>query len=332
MNHLRDSYDYTCMGLVGCRSDKTAYPCCEYDFVSMTPMPKRNLTVKVNSDTYLEVFSLPEELDNLRGEQLYPFLTMKFAGGNELLFSTLQGIIDSAGPNSIRADFSLSRLIDASSMAHKAQESMEKGEFLDCSFWILSATNAVATSIISRGRSQFHPSHVLDSLRGQMKIDGDIWNANALYQALGLSEANNSSLRRRTRGLDELILATLELQEGPPEVVSTRLKLLKAKAAWMKSSHMAAQAYCYLGFEVVSILGMIYTKYCQHEGIPPHQTRVLSEVERAERPYRITSSVLNKVGLIHQETVVEERLDGIFKSLDLIKSSTFNSLGDSINP
>jgi len=100
----------------------------------------------------------------------------------------------------------------------------------------------------------------------------------------------------------------------------------------MKSSHMAAQAYFYLGFEVVSILGMIYAKYCQHEGIPPHQTRVLSEVERAERPYRITSSVLNKVGLIHQETVVEERLDGIFKSLDLIKSSTFNSLGDSINP
>lgn len=331
MNHLRHSYDYTCMGLVGCRSDKTAYPCCEYDFVSMTPEPNRNLAVKVNSDTYLEVFSLPEELNNLRGEQLYPFLDMKFAGGSELVYSTLQGMIDSAGPSSIRADFSLGRLIDASSMAHKAQESRERGEFLDCSFWILSATNAVATSIISRGRSQFHPSHILDSLRGQMKIHGDIWDANSLYQALGLSEANNSSLLRRTRGLDELFLATLELQEGPPEVVSTRLKLLKAKVAWMRSSHMAAQAYCYLGFEVVSILEMIYAKYCQHEGIPPHQTRILSEVERAESPYRIASSVLSKVGLIHEETVVEERLDGVSKSLELIKSSTFNNHGASIN-
>ncbi len=320
------------MGLVGCRSDKTAYPCCEYDFVAMSPVPNRNLAVKVNSDTYLEVFSVPEELNSLTVEQLYPFLDMKFVGGSELIYSTLQGKIDSAGPDSIRADFSLSRLIDASSMAQKAQESKEKGEFLDCSFWILSATNAIATSIISRGRIQFHPSHILDSLRGQMKIHGDIWNANALYQSLGLSEANNSSLLRRTRGLDELFLATLELQEGPPEVVSTRLKLLKAKVAWMKSSHMAAQAYCYLGFEVVSVLEMTYAKYCQHEGIPPHQTRILSEVERAERPYRIASSVLNKVGLIHEETMIKERLDGVFKSLELIQSSTFNSLGTSINP
>lgn len=322
MQFLTKEYRSSSLGLIGCRGNQESHPCCEFDII--TTGLSESISRKNIAGHFLNLYLINEELSkNLRKEELYHFLHLRIISDGNFILAPLCERIERVGHEVIQKEFSLMRFIDSSSTIQKAKDAKEREELLDSAFWTLSSGYALSESIISSSGMSVHPTHLLDMLKRQMtKIDG--LSADPLYQCLGLVGVTKTSLNRRMRGLDSLILSTLQVQQGTPESIYLWIKLIKRKINWMMDSHMVSQAHNYLGYEFVRNIEMIYSSYCNANGIPPHHSRIISEIlENGERPYRIPTSILKMIDLRSDQDTIEKNLSFMISTLEKFKSKMF---------
>lgn len=275
------------IALIGCRSTGRSHPCCEFDvFVDGKDSVVRHEVIAEKFVDVIPIPSKPAESD------LFNALQMKVVSDPSLLFAALQR----SDGRRVAEDHALSRLLESISAIKKAENCNIEKNFVDASFWLNFAGYGTAEAAVSVYAMSVHPTHLLDDTREAFLQIGA--PQETFFEALSLQSASRTSVERRLLGLNQIMLSSLQIQEGSPESIYVYSKQLNQKVSWLLENHAILQAQTFLGYHTIRMLKMIYSRFCREMGIPEHHDRLVAELlERGERPYRISHDSFRLLGI-----------------------------------
>jgi len=284
--HLTDA-GLNSIALIGCRSTGRFHPCCEFDvFVDVKDNTVRHEVIDSKFIDIIPIPTKPSESD------LFNALQMKVISDPSLLFAALQR----DDQRRVAEGYGLSRLLEAISAIKKAESCNIEKNFVDASFWLNFAGYGLAEAAVSTHAMSVHPTHLLDDIREAfMEIGAP---QETFFEAINLQSASRTSVERRLEGMNQIILSSLQIQEGSPESIYVYSKQLNQKVSWLLKNHAVLQAQTFLGYHTIRMLKMMYSRFCREMGIPEHHNRLVAELlERGERPYRISQDSFRLLGI-----------------------------------
>jgi hypothetical protein len=283
--HLANA-GYGSIALIGCRSTGRFHPCCEFDVLA--DVKDNTVRHEVFDSKFVDIIPIPNKPNE---SDLFNALQMKVVSDSALLFAALQ-----RDERKVVEDYALSRLLESISAIKKAESCNMEKNFVDASFWLSSAGYGLGDAAVSMHVMSVHPAHLLDDTREAfMQIGAP---QETFFEAINLQSASRTSVERRLEGLNQIMLSSLQIQEGSPESIYVYSKQLNQKVSWLLKNHAVLQAQTFLGYHAIRMLKMIYGRFCKEMGIPEHHNRVVAELlERGERPYRISQGSFRLLGL-----------------------------------
>ena len=279
--------------VIGCKGTGSSYPCCEYDILA--DLKDSIILHEIAGSTFVDLVPIPAKPDETDS---FNFLHMNTVADPNLILSGLS----KNSKKIIADDYALSRLLEAISAIKKAEGCFDEKNSVDASFWVYTAGYELAESAIAYSQSSFHPTHLLDDVKFVFPKIGA--QQEVFSDAINLQVTSRTSVDRRLEGINELMLASLQLLEGSPESVFVYSKQLNKKISWLLKNHAVLQAHAFLGWQTITMLRSIYSKFCKDMGIPPHHNRIVTELlERGERPYRISQESLRLMGIQNDSNI-----------------------------
>jgi|GEM_PF-1578506 len=284
--HLTNA-GYSSIALIGCRSTGRFHPCCEFDVFA--DVKDNTIRHEVFDSKFVDIIPIPSTPNE---SDLFDARQIKVVSDPSLLFATLQR----DDGRKVAENYALSRLLESISAIKKAESCGMEKNFVDASFWLNSAGYGLGDAAVSIQAMSMHPTHLLDDTREAfMQIGAP---QETFFEALNLQSASRTSVERRLEGLNQIMLSSLQIQEGSPESVYIYSKQLNQKVSWFLKNHAVLQAQTFLGYHAIKMLKMMYSRLCKDMGIPEHHNRVVAELlERGERPYRISQDSFRLLGI-----------------------------------
>jgi hypothetical protein len=300
---------FSTIAIIGCRSTGRSLPCCEHDV--LVDAKEKAILHDVIGSKYIDLIPIPQKST---AEQAFDLLPMKIIMDPSMILSGLQG---GSRKEDVIKDYTLSKILEAISASKKAEDAHQDTNRIDASFWIHSAALELSASIIALSRGTVHPTHLLDDVRDSSSALGISYEI--IAEAMNLHRASRTSVERRLAGINEVMLSSLQIQEGSPESVYIYSKQLNEKVSWLLKNHAILQASAFLGYESVRMLKRVYYRFCQDKGIPPHHSRVITEIlGRGDAPYRLSHESF-KLLAIENEAGTLSTLQGLVTLVEVIR-------------
>ena len=278
---------FSSIALIGCRGTGRFHPCCEFDILA--DVKDNTVSHKVFDSEFVDIMPIPNTPSE---SDLFNALQMKVISDPSLLFVALQR----DDQRRVAEDYALSRLLESISAIKKAESCNIEKNFVDASFWLNFAGYGLAEAAVSIHAMSVHPAHLLDDIRGAfMQIGAP---QETFFEAINLQSVSRTSVERRLEGINQVILSSLQIQEGSPESIYVYSKQLSQKVSWLLNNHAVLQAQTFLGYHTIRMLKMMYSRFCREMGIPEHHNRLVVELlEKGERPFRISQDSFRLIGI-----------------------------------
>lgn len=305
--NLLDEDPESFIALTGCRVSDIFYQCCEHDILIIG---KRNDNAIINDpiNGLIEIYRINyESFIKFEDFELHKFLPMKVISNGS--FSLSPNIIKIANKfEVINNDYKKFKFIEITSNIQKAKEAMNQASFLDCNFWILCAIYEIIEYLLVSNSIKLHPSHILEQLK---KVNSKI-DVNICYSLMNLELANKSSVKRKFNAINKSYLNSLGLFNQKSEITYLQIKLLKNKIDWMMNNKMHINAYSFLEFEMIKLIKLIYSQYCEYNQISLHQYKILSElINNKEIEYNIPKSTMNLISINNNEQIIKNKINKV---------------------
>lgn len=306
--HLSNS-GFGTIALIGCRGTGRFFPCCEYDV--LVDAKEKQIRHDVIGSKYIDLIPVPQKS---AAEEAFDLLPMKIILDHNMI---LLGLHRDSKKEDVIKDYAISKILETISALKKAEDCHQDKNQIDASFWIHSAALEFSSSSIALSRGAVHPTHLLDDVRDSASALGVSYEI--ISDAMNLQRASRTSVERRLAGINEVILSSLQIQEGSPESVYVYSKQLNEKISWLLKNHAILQAYTFLGYESVRMLKHIYYRFCQDAGIPLHHSRIITEIlDRSEVPYRLSHESFRLLA-IENEANILSTLRGLETLVEVIR-------------
>lgn len=313
---------FSSIALIGCRSTGKFYPCCEFDVLA--DVNDNAIRHEIVGSKFLDVIPIPNKLSEY---DLFSFLQMKVDSDPSLLLANLQR----SDRQKVAEDYALTKLIESISAIKKAESSHGEKNSVDAAFWINVAAYGLAIASVSAHNLAVHPTHLLDDVRTTFSSIGA--PQETFFEAINLQNASRTSVERRLEGINQIMLSSLQLQQGSPESIYVYSKQLSQKVSWLLKNHAVLQAHTLLGYEAVNMLRTIYSKFCIEMGIPEHHNRIITEfLERGERPYRISQDSFRLLGIQSEVSSMETTVQRLRSLTEAVRRAIVGGKMSSLKP
>jgi hypothetical protein len=307
---ILDTYMDAAVGLVGCRSTGLQRESCEYDLLVVRPERNPPATLKIGKGFVDLAFSTEDELAAPRSPEIAVSLAfVKPVRDNSLVLSTCSSTAREAASRNFQKSAE-DRLASSVKSMGRAEEAISKGAEADSAYWLVSAGYDFAYAWLLSSQMIPAPSHLLAQLRQLSRRQPGMFEA--FSNSAGLQGASRAACEARLDSLgviyDLLETPGTEPESASPETVRASYELLGIKSTAIIQASQPADAYCFLGREVVRTLPEV----------------LASRLGRRETYEMVSSLAGGEVGLLAQSVVkslgITRSPDAIQRGLDTLRN------------
>ncbi|MDA4124120.1 MAG: hypothetical protein OK438_01525 [Thaumarchaeota archaeon] len=306
---LLDMYRSSAVALTGCRSLGLERGSCEFDVIVVTPEKRPPRSTRV-SGVHVDLYFIDEK-EVMRPSNPEHAVSMANAiavKDASLVLSTSFASNSALLANSSRRS-SRARLGSSLKALGRVDDALSKGLVPDADFWLLSASYDFAYALLYSRERMPAPSHLLGQLKSQSK--GLAKNFEAFSRGAGLEKASRASCSARLEALEVLhdVLGRAQGGGGASHSAWTkeRLDIVRSKAAELSRLIDHAEAYSFLGQEVLKALMAIAWRE-ESEGKRRAKSPMLMSVLAAEKEGLLSARLLRELGIPRQKASVEGSL------------------------
>ena len=220
------------IGLGGCRSDKTHFPCCEYNITVMDE--KSGESVHRIDNEFVKIHHC--SFNDTSSNTLHQLQDLTVIHDDQWKFRMLLSMIREK-KEQIVTSHARSCLVDAGILANKAKASAKTNDPFAGS-WIKCASYSLADAIFCLNMKRPSPTHMLEVIRN-LKKDKINQTFSIIHQILGIERSSSSLLLRMvksTMGFSDMIE-----NNGNSEII------LK-KYEYLVENSLLSDCYFYLGY------------------------------------------------------------------------------------
>ncbi len=305
-----DMYRNSAVALTGCRSLGLERSSCEFDVIIVTAEKRPPRSTRV-SGVYVDLYFIDEK-EVLRPSNPEHAVSMAHAiavKDSSLVLSTSFASNSAVLTDSSRRS-SRARLASSLKALGRVDEALSRGLVQDADFWLLTASYDFAYALLYSRERMPAPSHLLGQLKRQSK--GLAKNFEAFSRGAGLEKASRASCTARLEALGVLHDVLGRAQEGGGASHSAwtkeRLGIISAKAAELRTNIDHAEAYSFLGQEVLKALMAIAWREAS-EGRGKTKSPMLMSALASEKEGLLSARLLRELGIPRQKASIVGSLD-----------------------
>jgi len=313
LHPVLDTYLNAAVAITGCHSYGIARECCEYDVVIVSNERRSRTSVRMGGFFMDLIFmSEREVLGPSDSEIAVSLASIKPVRDNSLIFSTSSSTARAMLPESL-GKAAEGRLARALKSLGRADEALSKGGLLDADFWLLSGAYDYAYAWLYSSETTPAPSHILEQLKANSRKNSQGYEAFSM--AAGLERASRKECSERLDALSIVYDAINASESGEADdagstTTKTDFEIAKAKSDFLTNAIMHVDSYCFLGFEVCSVLPRVSGVQSRVLGIEVDQSQIVTTLCKGDQKM-IGERVTQALGLSRPAGRVEEGIDAL---------------------
>ncbi len=313
---LQREFPGSALGLIGCHSSGEAYLPCEYDYLVVSK--ERGFERRLINEEYIDIVFVDEEdLLNVSTDPLIlALIDAEVISDPRWVLTPVVSRIKAEASKHLRS-FARRVMFKSLSDLGRFQDALDAGNCFDASFWLQSSAYGLAAAFVAYRGSVPRGSHLLPEFRRVAdEADGvfEIWST-----VLGLNLASKVSVMRRLDAFRDLLQAGSGISSSPvfAELGSTYM-LTEARSNYLLRSHAVADAYSYLGLELMRAVEELYEFRCISAGKTPVYQNMFSHLARLGASRGLSMQTVRLIGLSSDAYLLRDQgaqFNGVVRSV-----------------